>query len=112
MKAASSSVGATRVRCPEGCSTMASATGPNGLASQRPSTRRVPEVVPMPAMWPVNALVVTSAPSRRRSPTETSDHRTEPEQRDPRLDVVEDADHGEPDAQLVEVVHDQRGGHA
>src|SRR4051794_37749076 len=98
MNAAISAVGATSVRWPAASSTMASLTGPNGLSSQRPTTIRVPEVVPSPAMWPVKAYVVIVPPSRRTG-SEPSPSGTEAQQRHPCGGVVEDADHREPDTQ-------------
>ena len=53
MKSATSSVGAIRSRCPSARSTMASANAPNGVLSHSPSTIRVPEAVPNPAMRPL-----------------------------------------------------------
>jgi hypothetical protein len=34
---------------------------PNGDSDHRPTTRRMPEVVPMPAIWPVNRAAVAMA---------------------------------------------------
>ena len=55
MKSATSWRGATSVRCPAASSIIASANAPIGVSSHMPSTNRVPERVPIPAMWPVNA---------------------------------------------------------
>ena len=49
-KSATSRRGAIRMRWPEGCSSMTSVNEPNGLVSHMPTTMRVPEVVPSPAM--------------------------------------------------------------
>lgn len=52
MTSMTSWLGANRMRCLSARSTMTSAKGPSGLCSQRPTTSRVPDVVPTPAMRP------------------------------------------------------------
>lgn len=51
-KPTASTVGANRIRWPEGSWTIASVKGPNGDCVHRPTTARRPEPVPIPAMCP------------------------------------------------------------
>ena len=60
MKSASSWVGASRIRWPSARSIITSVTDPYGDSGHMPTTRRVPDAVPIPAMAPSNFSMPTT----------------------------------------------------
>ena len=64
MKSASSWVGASRMRCPSARSIITSVTEPYGDSGHMPTTSRVPDSVPMPAMAPSNFSMCTTVGER------------------------------------------------